>query len=148
MLVLCGNGRDSKKLLPPKTLSWEHLLRPIASQNISCEVHFAHRNKLLHDPLEPLHLQNSSWELVSTICNEVCQPLESLSALPPLDLPPQWKEWNFLKNQGRSNLIVFYFLIFYFGYSDGTNLGYQKKRQRGYKPKSETAKQTWIKLLM
>ena len=25
LLVLCGDGSDSKKLLPPKTVSWEHL---------------------------------------------------------------------------------------------------------------------------
>ena len=148
MRVLCHNGSDSKKLLPPKTVSWKHLFRPIATEDISWDVHFAHRNKLLHDPLELLHLQNASWELVSTICNELCQPLDLLLALPAFDCPPQWKEWNFLKNQGGSNLIVFYFLNFYFGYSDGTNLGYQKKRQSGYKPKAETAKHTWIKLSM
>ena len=35
LLVLCGDGSDSKKLSPPKTVSREHLFRPIATQHIS-----------------------------------------------------------------------------------------------------------------
>ena len=31
LLVLCGDGSDSKKLLPPKTVSWKHLVRPVAT---------------------------------------------------------------------------------------------------------------------
>ena len=91
LLVLCGDGSDSKKLLPPKTVSWEHLFRPVATQHISWDVLFTHRNELLHDPLEPLHPQIASWELVSTLHNERRPRLKSLSALPPLDHPPQWK---------------------------------------------------------
>ena len=92
LLVLCGDGSDSKWLLTPKTVSWELLFRPIATQNISWDALFTHRNELLHDPLEPLHPQNASWELVSTIRNERCQRLASLSALPPLE---------FFKESGR-----------------------------------------------
>ena len=109
---LCGDGSDSINLLPPKT---EHLFRPVATQHISWEVIFTHRNELLHEPLERSHPQNTSWELVSPLCNERRPRLKSLSALPPPDRPPQWNGWNFLKIHGRSNLIFFHFLIFYFG---------------------------------
>ena len=29
LLVLCGDGSNSKMLLPAKTVSWEHLVRPV-----------------------------------------------------------------------------------------------------------------------
>ena len=35
LLVLCGDGSDSKTILPPKTVSWEHLFRPVATQHDS-----------------------------------------------------------------------------------------------------------------
>ena len=89
LLLLCGDGRDSKKLLPPKTVSWEHLFRPVAIPNIAWDVLFIHRNELLHEPLEPLHPQNASWEVFSTLRNERRPRSESLSALPPSDCPPQ-----------------------------------------------------------
>ena len=95
-LVLCGGGSDSKKPLPPKTVSWEHLFRPVATQQISWKVLFTYHNELLHEPLEPSHPQNASWELFSTFRNERRPRLQSLSALPPPDRPPQWKGWNFL----------------------------------------------------
>ena len=40
LLVWCGDGSDSKKRLPPKTVSWENLFRPVATQDISWEVLF------------------------------------------------------------------------------------------------------------
>ena len=83
LLVLCGDGSDSEKLLPSKTVSWEHLFRPVATQQISWEVLFTHRNEPLHDPLEPSHPQNASQELFFTVRNERRPRLESLSALPP-----------------------------------------------------------------
>ena len=85
LIVLCGDGGDSKKLLPPKTVSWEHLFRPVATQHISWEVLFTHRNELLLDSLEPSHPQNASRELFFTVGNERPPRLESLSALPPSD---------------------------------------------------------------
>ena len=60
LLVLCGDGSDSKKLLQPNTGSWEHLFRPVATQHVSWEVLFTLRNELLHNPLEPLYPQNAS----------------------------------------------------------------------------------------
>ena len=69
-LVRCSDGSDSKKVTPPKTVSWESLFRPVATQLLSWDVLFTHRNELLHDPLEPSHLQNVSWELISTLRNE------------------------------------------------------------------------------
>ena len=57
LLVLCVDGSDSKKRVPPKTVSWEHLFRPVATQHNSWEVLFTHRNELLHDPQEPSHPQ-------------------------------------------------------------------------------------------
>ena len=55
VVVACfgGDGSDSKKLLPPKTVLWEHLFRPVATQHNSWEVLFTHHNELLHDPQEP-----------------------------------------------------------------------------------------------
>ena len=64
-------------LLPSKTISWEHLFSPVATQHISWEALFAHRNELLHDRLEPLHLLTASWELVSTLRNKQHPPLEN-----------------------------------------------------------------------
>ena len=63
MLVLCGDGSDSKKLLPRETVSWRHLFRPVATQHISWEVLFTHGNELLRDPKEPSQAQNASCEL-------------------------------------------------------------------------------------
>ena len=63
LLVLCGKGSNSKMLLPAKSVSWEHLFRPVATKHISWEVIFTHRNELLHDSLEPSHPH--TWELVS-----------------------------------------------------------------------------------
>ena len=40
LLVWCGDGSDSKKRLPPKTVSWAHLFRLVATQHISWEVVF------------------------------------------------------------------------------------------------------------
>ena len=119
LLVLCGDGSDSKMLLPGKTVSWEHLFRPVATQHISWDVRFTHRNELLHDPLEPSHPQIASWELISTLRNERRPRLKSLSALPPSDHPPQWKGRNSLKKvNGGSNLyffnLLFFIFIFYF----------------------------------
>ena len=101
LLLLCGDGSDPNKFLPPKTVSWAHLFRPVATQDISREVVFTHRNELLHDPLEPSHPQNASWELVSTVRNERHPRLKSLSALPPSDRPPRWKGRNCLKSSWR-----------------------------------------------
>ena len=98
LLVLCGDGSDSKKLLPPKTVSWDHHFRPVATQYISWEVLFTHRNELLHDPLEPSHAQGASWELVSTLRNEQRPRLESLSALGS-SIPMERME--FFKNSWR-----------------------------------------------
>ena len=86
-------GATRKKFLPPKMVSWGHLFRPIATQHISWEVVFTHRNELLHDPREPSLRQNAPWELFSTPRKERRPRLKSLSALPPLDRPLQWKGW-------------------------------------------------------
>ena len=67
LLVVCGEGSDSKEPLPAKLLSWEHFFRLVATQPISWQVLFTHRNELLHDPLEQLHLQNASSELFFSI---------------------------------------------------------------------------------
>ena len=101
LLLLCGDGSDPNKFLPPKTVSWDHLFRPVATQNISWEVLFTHRNQLLHDPREPSLRQNASWELFSTLRNERRPRLKSFSALPPSDRPPQRKGRNFLKSLWR-----------------------------------------------
>ena len=65
-------GATRKKFSPPKTVSWEHLFLPVATQYISWEVRFTHRN-------------------------ERRPRLKSISALAPSGLPPQWKGRNFLK---------------------------------------------------
>ena len=65
-------GATRKKLSPPKTVSWEHLFLPVATQYISWEVRFTHRN-------------------------ERRPRLKSISVLAPSGLPPQWKGRNFLK---------------------------------------------------
>ena len=98
LLLLCGDGSDPNKFLPPKTVSWEHLFRPVATQNISWEVLFTYGNELLHDPREPSLRQNASWELFSTLRNERRPRLKSLSALPPSDRPARWKGRNLLKS--------------------------------------------------
>ena len=114
LLVLCGDGSDSNQLLPPKTVSWENLFRPVATQHISWEVLFTHRNELLDDPLEPSHPQNTSWELVSTLRNEQRPRLKSLSAL---GSSTPMERIEFFKNSWRIQFDFFYFLIFYFGYA-------------------------------
>ena len=77
-------------LLPSKTVAWEHLFSPVATQHIPWEALFTHHNKLLHDRLEPLHTRfHSSQRATPTI-------RKSLSALPPSDRSSQWKGWNFL----------------------------------------------------
>ena len=89
LLVLCGDGSDSKKLLPPKMVSWEYLLRPVASQHISWDVLFTHCNEFVPDSLELSHPQNASWELFFTVRNEQRPRLESLSSLTSSNRPPQ-----------------------------------------------------------
>ena len=98
---LGGDGSNSKKLLPPKTVSWEHLFRPVATQHISWEVLCTPRSKLLHDPREPLHPQNASWELIFTVRNERRPRLESLFVLPPSDRPPNGKDGILLQSSWR-----------------------------------------------
>ena len=62
-LVLFGDGSGSKKLLPPKTVSWEHLFRTVATQHISWEVLLTYLNGIPNEPQVSKTLHGSSFSL-------------------------------------------------------------------------------------
>ena len=62
LLVSCGDGSGSKKLLLPKMVSWEHLWDRCHHSLFHGGVVFTHHNVfLLHDPREPSCPQKASW---------------------------------------------------------------------------------------
>ena len=88
LLVLCGDGSDSKNRVPPKTVSCEHLFRPLATQHNSWEVVFTHRNELLHDPQEPSHPQRFMGDLFHH-SKRATPTIRITCCDPPSDRPPQ-----------------------------------------------------------
>ena len=70
LLLLCGDGSNWKKHLPPKTVSWEQLFGNHCHPTRFMEGPFYPQNEHLHDPREQLRPQNTSSELFLSIDNK------------------------------------------------------------------------------